>query len=129
MAFTPDSVNEVPKSDLEVFRDIHSKLTHLRVLGDSSRRSFSSNPSSHIMFMQDLSPLAQSYALYLTSIALRRHVEQMGELNTVALTSIVEALRVARKVCEMVMPRGLSLALVGALEKQILVVEFGECWA
>jgi hypothetical protein len=62
-------------------------------------------------------------------MALRGHVDHMDELNTVAHESIVNALRAARKVCEKVMPRGLTRTLVGALENHILVVEFGESWA
>ena len=54
---------------------------------------------------------------------------QSRELNTVAHASIVKALRMALKVCEEVMPRGLTRALVEDLKEHILVVEFGECWA
>lgn len=74
-------------------------------------------------------PLAQSYSLFLTSTALQHHVVQSRELNTVAHASIVKALRMALKVCEEVMPRGLTRALVKDLKEHILVVEFGECWA
>jgi len=127
MAFPGDSAEEEHESDSEFFHRIHIKLKQLRALGVRSREPFSSTLFSHFTVLSDSCPLALSYSLYLESTALRHHDVQ--QKKPVAHVATVDAMRVALKVCKSVMPRGLTRALVGALQKQILVAEFGECWA
>jgi len=132
MAFVPSlgvSAQEERKSDSEFFKLVHIKLTQLHDFGVCTREAFSSNPAPQPMLMRDSCPLVQSYALYLTSTALRRHVEEMGQLNTVAHESILNTMRVALQVCRLVLPRGLNRILAEALEKQILAVAFGTSMA
>jgi len=66
-----------------------------------------------------------AYFLYLTSTALRHHVVELGKLDAEAHSTVVSGLQLALKVCEKITPRGLVRPLVWALEKQILVVDFG----
>ena len=52
---------------------------------------------------------------------------ELGKLDAEAHSTVVSGLQLALKVCEKITPRGLVRPLVWALEKQILVVDFGAC--
>jgi len=116
---------QVDYSDSEFFHLVNKKLMQLRTLGERSREPFNNNISLHPFNIQDSCPLSQSYSLYLTSTALRRHADQDGELNMVIHASIISALNVALKVSERIKPAGIAVVLQNALLTEILVVEFG----
>ena len=52
---------------------------------------------------------------------------QLGNLDSGAHSTIINCLQAGLKVCDKLMSEGLARLLVGALEKEIFMVELGEC--